>query len=106
VPQRPNYEAPHYANFLLPPVTFSILGPDILLTILFSITLSLFPSLNTRDQVSHPYKTKLETTEQDGVAATVLTGIREVLGSNPARDTDYPYYGSSWFSSVPQEMLR
>jgi K+-sensing histidine kinase KdpD len=100
--QRPNYEA----HFLQPPVTFSILDPNILLTALFSITLSLFPSLNMTDQVSHAHKTALETTEQEGVAVTVLTGIREVLGSNPGRDTDYPDYGCSWFSSVPPAMLR
>jgi hypothetical protein len=36
---------------------FSFLGPDILLSTLFSSTLSLCSCLNDRDQVSHPYKT-------------------------------------------------
>jgi hypothetical protein len=44
----------------LPPfprhVTSSLLGPNILLRILFSNTLSLCSSLSVTDQVSHPYK--------------------------------------------------
>jgi hypothetical protein len=44
-------------NFLHSPVTSSHFGPNILLRTLFSNTLSLFCSLNMRDQVSHPYKT-------------------------------------------------
>jgi hypothetical protein len=39
-------------NLLHSPVT-----PNIVLRILFSNILSLCPSLNVRDQVSHPYKT-------------------------------------------------
>jgi hypothetical protein len=38
-------------------VTSSLLGQNILLSILFSKILSLCSSLNVRDQVSHPYKT-------------------------------------------------
>jgi hypothetical protein len=38
-------------------VTSSLLGPNILLSTLFSNTLSLCPSLNVRDQVSYPYRT-------------------------------------------------
>jgi hypothetical protein len=34
-----------------------LLGPNILLSTLFSNTLSLCSSLNVRDQVSHPYRT-------------------------------------------------
>ena len=40
------------------PVTSSLLGPNILLNTLFSNTLSLCSSLNVKDQVSHPYKTR------------------------------------------------
>jgi phosphate starvation-inducible membrane PsiE len=36
---------------------FLLLGPNILLSILFSNTLNLCSSLSVRDQVSHPYKT-------------------------------------------------
>jgi hypothetical protein len=44
-------------NFLHCPVISSLLGPDILLSTLFSNTLSVCSSLNVTDQVSHPYKT-------------------------------------------------
>ena len=40
------------------PVTPSLLGPNILLNIMFSNTLSFLSSRNVNDQVSHPYKTK------------------------------------------------
>jgi hypothetical protein len=43
--------------FLYSPVTSSIFGPNILLSTLFSNTLSLCSSHNVRDQVSHPYRT-------------------------------------------------
>ena len=39
------------------PVTTSFLGPNILLSTLFSNTLSLHSSRNLRVQISHPYKT-------------------------------------------------
>ena len=42
------------------PVTSSLLGPNILLNIRFSYTLSLCYSLNMSDQVSHPYKTTVK----------------------------------------------
>jgi len=42
-------------SFLHSPVTSSILGPNVLLNILFSNNLNLPSSLNVRDQVSHPY---------------------------------------------------
>jgi hypothetical protein len=44
-------------SFLQPHVTSSLLGPNILLSTLFSNTLNLCSSLNVRDKVSHPYKT-------------------------------------------------
>jgi hypothetical protein len=44
-------------NFLHSPVTYSLLGPNTLLSTLFSNTLSLRSSLNVSDQASHPYKT-------------------------------------------------
>jgi len=44
-------------SFLHSPVTSSLLGPNILLSTLFSVTLSLRSSLNVSDHVSHPYKT-------------------------------------------------
>jgi len=42
--------------FLHSSVTSSLLGPNICLSTLFSNTLSLSLSINTIDQVSHPYK--------------------------------------------------
>ena len=44
-------------SFLHSPVTSSLLGPNNLLSTLFSNTLRLRSSLNISDQVSHPYKT-------------------------------------------------
>jgi hypothetical protein len=44
-------------SLLHSPVTSSLLDPNILLSTLFSNTLSICSSLSVRDQVSHPYKT-------------------------------------------------
>jgi hypothetical protein len=44
-------------NFLEPHVTSSLLSPKILLSTLYSNTLSLCSFLNVRDRVSHPYRT-------------------------------------------------
>jgi hypothetical protein len=44
-------------NFLRSLITSTLLGPNILPSTLFSNTLSLWPSLNVKDQVSHPCKT-------------------------------------------------
>jgi hypothetical protein len=44
-------------NFLHYPVISSLLGPNILLSALFSNTLSLRSSFNVSDQVSDPYRT-------------------------------------------------
>jgi hypothetical protein len=39
------------------PLSRHLFGPNIILSTLFSNTLSLYSSLNVRDQVSHPYRT-------------------------------------------------
>ena len=44
-------------SFLYSSITSSLLGPNILVSTLFSDTLSLHSSLNINDQVSHPYDT-------------------------------------------------
>ena len=44
-------------NLLHSPLTFSLLGPNILLNTMFSNTLSFLSSRNVNDQVSHPYET-------------------------------------------------
>jgi hypothetical protein len=46
-------------SFLHYPVTSSLLGPNTLLSTLFSNIFSLRSSLNVSDQASHPYKTSL-----------------------------------------------
>jgi len=50
-----NHLAPRYAIFSIPPITSSLLGPNILLNTIFSNTLSFLTSLNVSDQVSHPW---------------------------------------------------
>ena len=50
--------SPSLGSFFYSPITSSLLGPNILLSALFSNTLSLCSSLKTSDEVSHPYKTK------------------------------------------------
>ena len=56
-------------SFLHFPVTSSLLGPNILLSTLFSVTLSLRSSLSMSDQVSHPYKVtgKIELSSKEGI---------------------------------------
>jgi hypothetical protein len=44
-------------DFLQPPVTSSLLGPNNIISALFSNTLNLCSSLNMRDQVSYAHKT-------------------------------------------------
>ena len=51
--------------FIHSPVTSSLLGPNILLSNLFSNTLSLRSSRNVSDQFSHPYKTTGKIKVQD-----------------------------------------
>jgi hypothetical protein len=46
-------------SLLQPPVTCSLLGPDILPSALFSNTFIVCSSLSVRDQVSYPHKTTL-----------------------------------------------
>jgi hypothetical protein len=62
-------------SLLYSPVASSLLGPNILLSTLFSNTLSLCSSLSVRNQVSHPYKTTGKTTG-------LYTLIFVLLGSN------------------------
>jgi hypothetical protein len=47
----------HYA---MVPITSSFLVPNIFLSTLFLITLNLHALLNTRNQVSHPFETKIK----------------------------------------------
>ena len=47
----------HHPKNVVFSTPLSLLGPNILLSTLFSNTLRLLPSLNLSDQVSHPYQT-------------------------------------------------
>jgi hypothetical protein len=51
-----NYDAPNYIYIFRLLLTPSFLGPNILLSTLFSKSHTLYSSLSLRDQVSHPYK--------------------------------------------------
>jgi hypothetical protein len=62
---------------LQPRIISSLLGPSILLSILFSDTLSLCSFLNIRDQVSHPYKTTGKIIFSYILIFTVLDSRRE-----------------------------
>jgi hypothetical protein len=57
-------------NFFQPPATSCLLGPNILLSNLFSKALNLCPSFNVKNQVSHPYKStgdeKIKKSELNG----------------------------------------
>jgi hypothetical protein len=52
-----NSRSSSLCSFLHSPVTSYLFGPNILLSTLFSYTLSLCFSLCVRDQISHPYRT-------------------------------------------------
>jgi len=61
---RTDYKAPHYVVFLHSPVISSLLGPNILLSTLFSNTFCLRYSLNMSDRVSHSYTATGKSTRQ------------------------------------------
>ena len=71
------------SSFLHSPVTSSLLGPNILLSTLFSDTLSLRSSLNVSDEISYPYK-------------ATGTNVPYILESNP-----HPFYS---FRGVKNQM--
>jgi hypothetical protein len=64
-------------SFLQPPIISSLLGPNILLSIQFSNTLTLWSSLNVTAQVSHPYRTTGKITVLYVVIFTFLDSRRE-----------------------------
>jgi hypothetical protein len=47
------------------------------------------------------YHIEMSLTDEAGVAVTLWTCNRNVLGSNPGRNTGYPPRDISWFSSDP-----
>jgi hypothetical protein len=52
-----NLQSPSLCSALQAPATSTLLGPNILLSTLFSDTLNLCSSHSVTDQVTHPYKT-------------------------------------------------
>jgi hypothetical protein len=59
---------------LHPRIIFSLFGPNIPLSTLFSNTISLYSSLNIRGQVSHPYRT---TGKMIAAIFRIIFGTRE-----------------------------
>ena len=85
----------------------SLLGPNTRLRVLFSNTLSLYPSLNVRDHASQPYSTTGNILNiiyyESTTSGSLTTGIR-YLGS-PARanrliDHNWPYILTYWWLQV------
>jgi hypothetical protein len=64
-------------SFLHPATTPSLFSPNILLSSLYSNTLSLCYSHNVRDQVSHPYKTRGKIIVLSIITFTFLDSRRE-----------------------------
>jgi len=71
-------------SFLHSPFTLSHLGQNILLSTLFSNTLSLRSSLNVSDQVSHSYKTTSNVIVQCILVFTFLDSKLETKDSAPS----------------------
>jgi hypothetical protein len=46
---------------------------------------------------------KAQGTQRAGLNVRLQICIREVVGSNLGRDTGYPYWGHSWFFSLPPD---
>jgi hypothetical protein len=80
--------ARHYKNF---PVISSFLGANVFLSTLVSNTLSLCPSLNATDHVSHPYKTNYSS-----VYFHVFTARRQMARENK-RQSCFIYLYSTAF---------
>jgi hypothetical protein len=86
-------------SFLLPPITSSVLGQNILLSTLFSDTLNLSSSLNVRDKFSHPYKTRSKIILLNS-NFSLLDNRRE--GKSPALNVS-EHYSSSFCSKFLPE---
>ena len=54
-----NYGSPHFCSLLQPPVTSSLLNPNIPLSILFLDMLSLCSYFSVRDHSSYPYSSSI-----------------------------------------------
>jgi hypothetical protein len=69
-------------NFLHSPITSSLLGPNILLSTLFSNTLSPRSSLNVNDQVSHLYRTTGKISKLNSELPPIHMSVVEMYCSN------------------------
>jgi hypothetical protein len=69
-------------SFLNPPVTLSLLGPNILPSTLFPNTLNLCYSLNVRDHFSYPYRSA-------GKIKILYVLIHTFLGNTPTETIQY-----------------
>ena len=76
-------------SFLHSLVTSSLLSPNILLNTLFSNTLSLCPSLNVSDQVSHTYKT----THQTELRSKLYVSLCKSDVCKRIQNSDIQYFG-------------
>jgi hypothetical protein len=100
-------------NFLHFPVSSSLLDPNILLSTLFSNTLSLCPSLDIRVQVSQPYKTTSRVMVLYILTFTFLDSRREdrrlwtewkTIRKKKKVSQEYQY--TDWNSSVFRMQIR
>ena len=82
-------------SFLHSPVTSSLLGPNILLSTLFSNTLLLRSSLTVSDQVSHPYK------KSGKIYTTVLSSCLHSWIANSQTNVSAPHDGKHSLTLKP-----
>jgi hypothetical protein len=82
---------------LQPPVTSSLLSPNILLDTLFSSTLSLCSSLYVTDQVSHPYKTMSDKLIENSVVGRKMLSVPSQLSVGRR------WGGTQWYEPVASE---
>jgi len=87
--------SPSLCSFLHSPVTSFLLGPNILLSALFSNTVTWLTSPNVSDQVSHPYKTT-------GKVIVVYTLIFKFLDSK----LEDKIFRIEWYQTFPDFNLQ
>jgi hypothetical protein len=96
-------------SFLQPPTVLSLLGLNILLSTLFSNTLSQFSSLNVRDQVSRQWKTEGKVIVPYILIFTFLDSKREGKRFSTERYQAIPSFSVlliySWILTVSSRLL-
>jgi hypothetical protein len=87
-------------SFLHPPAISSLYIPNIILSTMFSITVSLCSSLNIRDQVSHPHRTtgKMKTLYN----CILIFNISDSRGEDKTFWTEWPVFFrfSNWTANA------